>query len=181
MKVGTKSLLFGVHNVVWHPWTVIRAWRHLYGRWPTLDEAICIFVHDWGYWGCSNMDGAEGRRHPETGAAWAFVLVALRHWLCCRAEETLGKRAEAAEGMTLYHSSHYARLNGTQPSALYLPDKVSILFEPRWFYLLRARLSGEIYEYIGNSPFARLSPELQTPGGWFNWYRTKVKQKLEKQ
>lgn len=178
--VGTRSVLWGVHNFIWHPWTVARAWRHIYGVWPTVDEWICIFCHDtFGYWGCPNMDGAEGKRHPEVGAAWAFYLVAIRNWLCLKPEDEIGERARAAEKLTLYHSSHYARLNGEQPSALYLPDKASILFEPRWWYLLRARLSGEVREYISNSPFARLSPELQTPGAWYSWYKSKVKQKLE--
>lgn len=179
MKVGTKSLLFGVHQFAWHPWTVARAWRNLYGRWPNLDEAICIFVHDWGYWGSPNMDGDEGRKHPEVGAAWAFILVAFRHWVCFRSEECMGEYAMLAENLALHHSSHYARLSNSPTSPLYLPDKASILYEPRWFYLLRARLSGEVREYISNSPFAKLPPELRTANGWYLWYKSKVKQKLE--
>lgn len=174
--VGTRSLLFGVHNVVWHPWTVIRAYRAVHGVWPQFDECLCILVHDWGYWGCENMDGAEGRKHPEVGATWAWFLVAFRNWLCFRSEEVMMERAEAAYELTLYHSSHYARLNGAKPSALYLPDKASILFEPRWFYLLRARLSGEVHEYIINSPFAKLNVH---PIIWYLWYRENVKRKLE--
>lgn len=179
--VGTKSLLFGVHQFLWHPWTVARAWRHIYGRWPNIDEAICIFVHDWGYWGCANMDGEQGKRHPEAGAAWAFILVFFRHWLCFRSNEVAGEYADLAESLTLFHSSHYANRHREPPSPLYLPDKVSILFEPRWWYLLRARLSGEVYEYVENSPFAGIIKvnrwSITRP--WYYWYRGKVKQKLE--
>lgn len=57
--VGTRSLLFGVHQFLWHPWTVYRAWRYLYGK-PTWREVVCIFLHDLGYFGKPNMDGEEG-------------------------------------------------------------------------------------------------------------------------
>ena len=67
MKIGTKSLLFGVHQFFWHPLTVYRAWKRLYGR-PNLRESICIFVHDWGYWRAGDMDGSIGGLHPEVGA-----------------------------------------------------------------------------------------------------------------
>ena len=67
MKIGTKSLLFGVHQFFWHPLTVYWAWKRLYGR-PSLREFVCIFVHDWGYWRAGDMDGAIGGLHPELGA-----------------------------------------------------------------------------------------------------------------
>lgn len=170
MKVGTKSVLWGVHNFLWHPWTVGRAWRHIYGTWPTFHEWICIFCHDtFGYWACPNMDGLEGKRHPERGAAIVRRIV---NWL--------GGDGDAAYKLTLYHSSHYARMNGAEPSALYLPDKVSILFEPRWWYLLRAKLSGEVHEYVGNSPLKNYPPDVSHRVSlWYTWYRSKVKQKLE--
>lgn len=95
-----------------------------------------------------------------------------------KAEELLGGDGALAYRFTLFHSSNYARLNNAQPSALYLPDKVSILHEPRWWYLLRARLSGEVFEYIENSPFAHLPPSMKTPGNWYCWYKRKVKEKL---
>lgn len=179
MKVGTKSLLFGVHQFLWHPWTVIRAYRAVHGVWPMFDDVLCILSHDLGYWGSPNMDGEEGRRHPECGARIAFCLVYLWYKAFKRCPDLVAKQyAEEAHDRTLYHSSHYARLNGAKPSSLYLPDKASILFEPRWFYLLRARLSGEVWEYVENSPLAKLPPELKTPGAWLNWYKSKVEQKL---
>lgn len=179
MNVGTKSLLFGVHQFFWHPITVVRAFKRVHGFWPTFDELICIIVHDWGYWGSPNMDGEQGRRHPERGAKIAAWLVYRWHRLQGHHRLVARMYAAGAFDRAIAHSSHYAKLRGLKPSMLYLPDKVSILFEPRWFYLLRAKLSGEVYEYIANSPFSRLSPELQTPGAWFNWYKTRVKLKLE--
>lgn len=168
MNVGTKSILFGVHAFWYHPFVVARAWKYIYSKWPSWEEWICIFFHDVDYWGKPNMDGAEGRRHPEGGAR---IVCGLVKWF--------GGNNEAAYQLTLYHSSHYARFNSVEPSALYLPDKVSILFEPRWWYLLRAKLSGEVHEYVDNSPLAKLPPELRTPEAWVNWYKSKVRQKLQ--
>lgn len=166
MTVGTKSLLFGVHAFWFHPVVVGLAWRRVNGKWPTWLEWVCIATHDIGYFGCKSMDGLDdGKRHPEGGARVARKIV---NWF--------GGDGETAYQLTLYHSSHYARLNNAEPSALCLPDKASILFEPRWFYLLRARLSGEVHEYISNSPFAKLNVH---PIVWYLWYRENVKRKLE--
>jgi len=129
MKVGTKSLLIGVHQILWHPFTVYRAWTRLYGR-PTVREAICILLHDWGYWGSSEMDGANGVRHPEVGAAVVGFFF-----------------GDAHRELVLLHSRRYAREHGRDPSKLCWADKLSIVYEPDWFYLLRARASGELDEY----------------------------------
>lgn len=129
MKVGTKSLLVGVHQILWHPFTVYRAWKRLYGR-PTVREAICILLHDWGYWGSSEMDGSTGVRHPEVGAAVVGILF-----------------GDAHRELVLLHSRRYALEHGRDPSKLCWADKLSIVYEPNWFYLLRARASGELDEY----------------------------------
>lgn len=143
MRVGTKSLLFGVHNIIWHPVTVIRAWRELYGTWPNWKELVCIVIHDWGYWGSPNMDGPEGEDHPEFGAHFA------KNWLDGWSNPfSLADEDWHYYGMCLYHSRHYARRGGKEPSKLCWADKLSIKYDPRWFYLLRARLSGELTEYI---------------------------------
>jgi hypothetical protein len=68
VNIGTRSILFGVHQFAIHPWFVAWAWRRLYGfPWdPRL--WVAFFVHDLGYWGTPNMDGSEGERHPKFGA-----------------------------------------------------------------------------------------------------------------
>ena len=173
MNVGTKSLLFGVHQFLWHPYTVARAWRFLYGRWPSLAEWVCIFCHDLGYWGKPNMDGAEGQSHPEFGARLATKLVAgiARLRFGCSEQEAV-MRGELAAGLTLYHSRYYAAKAGHDVSALFLPDKLSLLFEPRWFYLLRATLSGEIKEYMANA--GDRVPGPKNKWTWHAWYERKV-------
>ena len=93
MRIGTRSLLFGVHQLVWHPVVVMLAWRNLYGQWPNWQELVCIIIHDWGYWGCPNMDGPEGENHP-----W---------WAARQADRWFG---EEFKKLCLYHSRHYVGL-----------------------------------------------------------------------
>lgn len=123
-------MLFGVHQVLWHPVTVWLAWVRLYGELPTWRESVCILVHDWGYWGCPDMDGPTGGRHPFLGARIAGALFGREH----------------AE-LVLLHSADLSRRLGRKPSKLCAPDKFSMLHDPTPFYLLRARLSGELREY----------------------------------
>ncbi|MCI0696406.1 hypothetical protein L0337_30930, partial [candidate division KSB1 bacterium] len=177
MNVGTKSLLFGVHQFLWHPLTVGLAWRKCHRRWPKWREWVAIFCHDIGYFGSPNMDGIEGRRHPERGAeiATRIVYFIQRRILFSDAETAMIRGLETY-WLSLYHSTHYARMNDAEVSALYLPDKVSILFEPKWFYLLRARLSGEIKEYVANAP---AEVTLGNDTVWFLWFRARVSAKLD--
>lgn len=176
MNVGTKSLLFGVHQFLWHPICVARAWRFLHDRWPTIPEWICIALHDVGYWGCSDMDGETGQRHPERGAYWASKVIG---WYC----KLRGYPPDRTEFMqwhyaqfTLFHSRFYAKRAGQPVSELFLADKLAVLFEPQWFYILRATLSGEIYEYIAQAG-ERIAPNCHIGFRkfcWLRWYRWKV-------
>lgn len=154
MRVGTKSLLIGVHQVVWHPITVALAWRELYGRWPGWREAVCIVVHDWGYVGKAAMDDAEGETHPELGAAIAGRLFGAEY-----------------RRLVLLHSRHYARRLGCEPSALCWADKLSLLYEPRWWYLLRARLSGELAEYRRHAAAAEAVAASASDREWWAFMR----------
>jgi hypothetical protein len=153
MQTGTKSLLFGVHQVFIHPVVVYRAWKHLYGR-PSWRELICIIIHDWGYWGKPDLDGPEGERHPEFAARLAGRLFGGGYGQLC-----------------LYHSRHYAKLRGMEPSKLCWADKLSIQYEPSWFYLLRARLSGELKELRQTSADAGYLPLTRSDKEWFIWVR----------
>ncbi|WP_242966723.1 hypothetical protein [Desulfosporosinus sp. FKA] len=128
-SVGTRSLLFGVHQYLWHPVTVWLAWKELYGR-PNWQETLCIVLHDLGYWGKKSMNGNDGVNHPEAGAELAGRLF-----------------GEEYRQLVLGHSRSYAQSHNTNPSRLCWADKLSIKYEPWWFYLTRARLSGELKEY----------------------------------
>lgn len=181
MKIGTKSILFGVHQFLWHPLTVALAWKRVHRRWPNWWESVCIAVHDLGYWGSPEMDGIRGKLHPLVGAWLAQEIV----WAICaltfrskRTQAVLGTRAYM---LTLYHSSWMAKMDLREPSALYLPDKVSILHDPDQFYLLRAKATGEIKEYVDNSPMKvfRDMPGIDVDMAWLAWYCVQVEKKLD--
>lgn len=149
MKTGTKSILFGVHQLILHPITVWLAWRHLYGI-PGWRETVCIIIHDWGYWGKRNMDDADGETHPALGAVIALGLFGPDYYELC-----------------LYHSRHYAKRFGETPSRLCWADKLSITYE-RWYtYLPRAIASGEIREYRINCDRTGLLPMSASNREWF--------------
>jgi hypothetical protein len=86
MKMGTRSVLYGVHNPLLHSWFVAAAWWQLDGfPWdPRL--WVAFFVHDFGYWGKPNMDGPEGEGHPELGAK--IMVMVLRSRLSDQPNET---------------------------------------------------------------------------------------------
>lgn len=130
MQIGTKSLLFGAHQVVLHPLFLALAWWKLYGfPWdPRL--WVAFLVHDWGYWGKANMDGDEGQRHPELGGRIMARLFG-REW----------------GDFTRLHSRYYAKLEGREPSRLCAADKLVLLITPRWIYLPLVQLTGEADEY----------------------------------
>lgn len=133
MKTGTKSLLFGAHQFLIHPTCAAIAWRRMYGRWPRPWEAICILVHDWGYWGCPEMDGLRGEEHPRFGAELAARI--------------LHSRSTEAYGLCSGHSRHYAKKHGIPVSRLMAADKLAAVLPPWWVYVPLARLTGEIREY----------------------------------
>lgn len=130
MKLGTRSLLFGVHQFLLHPLLVGYAWRKVYGRLPTLRQAFCILVHDIGYFGCNDMDGPEGSQHPEMGASVAGHLL-----------------GDDERRMVLLHSRTTAEKYGEEVSDLCLPDKLALFFYPAWLYTMLALMSGELREY----------------------------------
>lgn len=69
--------------------------------------------------------------------------------------------------IVLYHSRHYARLRRQTPSKLCWADKLFILYDPKWFYLFRAKLTGEIKEYRLKDIFGLE----RSDGEWFDWLR----------
>lgn len=131
MKVGTKSLLFGAHQFITHPLFLFLAWWRLYGFPADPRLWVAFIVHDWGYWGLPNMDGAEGQTHPELGGRIMARLFG-QEW----------------GDFTRLHSRHYAKLEGREPSPLCAADKLVLLITPRWLYLPMVQATGEVQEYL---------------------------------
>jgi hypothetical protein len=140
MNVGTKSVLFGVHQFLLHPFFVFISWYRFYGEAPSFKECICIFFHDVGYLFKPNMDGKEGELHPELGGKIVNHILG-------------GEYSD----ITLYHSRSYARKFRKEISKLCMPDKLSILLYPTWLYLVLGTLSGEISEYKHRMQMSNLS------------------------
>ncbi|MCE5265708.1 MAG: hypothetical protein LLG97_19540 [Deltaproteobacteria bacterium] len=152
MKTGTKSILFGVHQFVIHPIVVLIAWITLYGR-PNWKTMICIVIHDWGYWGKARMDDEDGERHPEWAADFVWDMFHdMDMWALC-----------------MFHSRHHARSRNAEPSRLCWADKLSIIYEPWWFYLPRAWASGELQEYRITAAKGGFFPAWKSNRKWYEW------------
>lgn len=162
MKIGTKSVLYGGHQFLIHPWFVAWAWWKLFGF--PLDPRLwaAFFVHDIGYIGKPNMDGAEGETHVELGANIMHILfdcginttISITRYdvnggFHCRYFNPYVRQTQKRwRDFTMYHSRFYAKKHGTQPSRLCIADKLAITLTPRWLYLPLARATGEIHEYM---------------------------------
>jgi hypothetical protein len=141
MRVGTKSVIFGVHAILVHPFFVAYAWSRLFGfPWdPRL--WLAFLVHDVGYVGKVNMEGSEGQQHVVLGGR-------IMGWLC----------GPEWRDFVLGHSRHWAERVGKKYSKLCLADKLAFVLTPAWLYIPMARLSGELHEYM------RVSGERQLGG-----------------
>lgn len=176
LSVGTKSVLIGAHCFALHWLFVARAWIHLYG-WP-LDPRIwaAFLLHDIGYLGKPNMDGAEGERHVELGAK-------VMHWMFD--DWIPGKLAMSWKwhDFCLYHSRHYAKQAGAPISKLCLVDKLAFTYQCRWWYLLTTRLTGEIDEYLSNQKYWSAGLNRHDSSKWYDdlcvWVREYVAEHID--
>lgn len=160
MKIGTKSVLFGAHCFLLHPFFVAIAWTKLYGFPFDPRLWIAFFVHDLGYWGKPNMDGPEGEAHVELGAkimhlfdGWKKENKRLFYPSESEIDSLLkeGWKLKSIEGMSaclekwtrkikwrdfsMYHSRYYAKKHNAKPSKLCFADKLSFCYTPVWLYL----------------------------------------------
>lgn len=146
MKVGTKSLLFGVHQVIIHPVCVAIAWIKLFGFPKQFPIWISFIVHDWGYWRKKNMDGkGEGEEHPLKGANIMHRLFDKKNIIN---SDFMNVTEVTWYDFTLYHSRFYAKANNHEISKLCIADKAAFYVLPKWLYIAMASWSGEIYEYM---------------------------------
>jgi hypothetical protein len=167
VKVGTKSLLFGAHQFVLHPFTVVLAWHRLYSKWPNWKELLCIIIHDWGYWGCKDMDGVEGSQHPMWAAMWVFN----RGW-----DYTSNYNYST---LCMFHSRHLVQQysfmgEAVKVSRLYYADKLSFCLIPWWVYIPLGLLSGEIHEYRAQTDGAGVTNSHVTWRKWYNVVSTNM-------
>jgi hypothetical protein len=154
VKVGTKSVLFGAHCFFLHPWFVAAAWWKLYGIPFDPRLWVAFLVHDIGYLGKPNMDGAEGETHVELGA------------------KIMGLFGNQWANFTRYHSRFYAKKDGVQYTRLCVADKLAICLTPAWLYLPMVNWTGEIKEYMamsvqnGNTKYAFMAIDHKSHRQW---------------
>ena len=161
MKTGTKSLLFGVHQFLWHPYVVGKAWKMLYGKWPDRYEWVAIITHDLGYWGLPNVDGPEGIRHPERSmklaqfaAKWMCKLTWANHFKAAPRDAVVDRMIRTGI-LVRHHSRSMVELDNQNP-------------------LFRARLSGELAEFRGRAIREGKLPPGSSDSQWFRGYRAEV-------
>lgn len=164
-SVGTRSVLFGAHCFLIHPWFVALAWWRLYGFRTVEDPHVgavslrdprlwlAFVVHDLGYWGKPNMDGDEGELHPVWGARVMSRLFDAEDdrllWLFDPGTNDTIDWVGPWGKFSLYHSRFLSKGHGTTYSLLCVADKLAVALEPWWLYLPRVVATGEIREYIG--------------------------------
>jgi hypothetical protein len=145
LPVGPRSYLFGAHQFIIHPIAVAIAWRKIYGSWPTAIPYYAAFLlHDIGYlldW-CPNMDGPEGRLHPERGGD---IMAALFDPAIQDAFDD-GVAISWAE-FTWAHSRSYQARYHLDNSRLMPADKYATGMLPVWLLGLLYWSSGEYVEF----------------------------------
>jgi hypothetical protein len=161
MKKGTKSILFGTHQFILHPLFVIVGWFKVYGTLPDIYTCFAIAIHDWGYWGCENMDDEEGEKHPIWASEFIEKILPGRN---------LGK-------LIRYHSRFLAKTENADVSELCLPDKVGVALYPWWLWTVLAVFAGELQEYMGDEKYEinwLVSGKNRTAKEFFYQYKNKV-------
>ena len=185
MRIGTKTVLYGYHCFFIHPWFVLAAWIKLYGfPWdPRL--WVAFFVHDLGYFGKVNIDGAEGETHVEFGAELMHLLfdryeTSIREQpvsigipiglqggeSICDLDYSSGwpvvfvycnKMSTKWRDLCLFHSRFYAEKKEQPVSKLCIADKYAFALTPRWLTLLLTKATGEIWEYMARARSGKYS------------------------
>lgn len=137
MTIGTKSLLFGCHQVIIHPVFTFAGWVFLYKvKSISFQVLLAIIIHDWGYFSCKSMDGPDG------GALHPFRIL-------CRFGFIYNSFPKAYEEI-LYHSRHLSKLYEHEPSRLCWADKLGTGIMPSILWAVLAYASGEGWEYMDN-------------------------------
>lgn len=151
LSLGTKTLLFGVHQVFIHPFMVTVSWIILYKSLPSWRELVCIFIHDWGYWGKADLKGRQGDMHPLLGARIAKTL--------------FGPKFEM---FILGHSTFFCKRMAIPCSKLMAPDKYWHCIIPYWFYWILAAPTGELRHYRDLNHARQVANPDVSDAEWFN-------------
>ena len=147
MRVGTKSLLFGGHQFIIHPIILFFCYWKLYGFPFDPRLWLCFIVHDWGYFGCKDMDGEDGKYHPIFGASIVRIFCGKIWRILCVTHSR--KFVEILNKVSNVHNI----------SKIGVADKLAIVYTPLWMYCRK-----ELDEYIFNEFSDNIPRDL--PDGW---------------
>lgn len=125
MTEGTKTVLFGSHNVLMHSLFIIIAWVLLYKKVPKFWQLVCIFIHDIGYFGMNHLTADTNENHTELGAKIGYRLFGFKAWL-----------------FIVGHSRKDAEKYGVPLSELEAPDDYVWVIMPLWLISLLQYLEG---------------------------------------
>jgi hypothetical protein len=163
MRIGTKSVLFGVHCFALHPFLIALGWWKEYGT-----RAVYIGHRDREEYATDGWNEIE----PNEGAPVYVSIFDPRLWVAFFVHDLgyLGKpNMDGPEGEThpefgarimrwlfgepwgdfvLLHSRYYAKRLGRDVSPLCMADKWVGILEPAWLYLPRAQATGELAEFL---------------------------------
>ncbi len=123
MKEGTKSVLIGCHNPLFHGTWVLMAWRLEYKAWPKWWEIVGIFLHDIGVGGRQYLSDDKAKiGHWERGAHYTELIV----WHLARHRRKAYLRQRAYQ----FVAGHCPEESGYLQSKLARPDKRSWIVAP---------------------------------------------------
>lgn len=179
MTLGTKTLLFGVHQIIIHPLLVIIAWMKLYHSFPSWKELICIVIHDWGYCGKPNLKNEDGDRHPELGANIAHRLFDKPRVLAQLDHSQLMEFPHEWKDFVLGHSSFYVTRYGIKQSKLLAPDKYWHCIIPLWFYKCLAVPTGEFKHYRELNHARQVANQNVSDKEWWSRLQRVCKEKVD--
>lgn len=161
MRLGTKTLLFGVHGFFIHPILVLIAWVKIYHEFPSWRELVCIIIHDWGYWGKTTLKDKDGDNHPEFGANLAGKWFG-KEW----------------HDFVLGHSNFYIIRHGVSRSKLLAPDKYWHCIIPIWFYKIISVPSGEWNHYRSVTNARQVGPLTDSDEMWWKKIQDRCREKV---
>ncbi len=144
---------------------------------------VALGVHDFGYFTCPNMDGAEGEQHVWLGSKIMSSLFdrAVDRTLAGRlsrfCNRVWGYRPEGQSWahFCLFHSRSFAKRRNQPVSRLCVADKLAFAVTPRWLYLPMVTWTEEIREYLENAQRCQTEWSEHAKGIWQDskaWHRS---------
>jgi hypothetical protein len=93
---GTISWVLGFHNI-FHSYYVYKAWKLIYEKRPTMQETVCILIHDIGYINLNYFTNKSNANHEKLGAKIAYKLFGKEAQDLILGHRIFGEKLEVAD------------------------------------------------------------------------------------